>query len=194
MSKTERNATYEDILALPEHVIGELVDGELIVSPRPAPRHARAAGALFSRLSRWFDDGDGGPGGWWIVFEPEIHLQTDILVPDIGGWRRERMPVWPDTSYFELAPDWVCEIASPSRPRYDQLKKLPKYARHHVKYAWIVDPQEQSLEVYRLSNDLYAVVATYGGDEVVRAEPFDAVELALSLLWLPAPNAPAQQS
>src|SRR5258708_27650488 len=161
--------------------MGELVDGQLIVSPRPGPRHARAAGSLFAHLSRWFDDGDGGRGGWWIVFEPEIHLGADVLVPDIAGWRRERMPVWPSTAYFDLAPDWVCEVTSVSRPRFDQVKKLPKYARHGVPHAWIVDPAGESLEIYRLSNELYSLIGAHGGEEVVRPEPFDAVDLPLSI-------------
>jgi len=194
MSRLDRTVSYKDIVALPDHLIGELINGQLIVSPRPTPRHARAAGALFGRLSRWFDDGDGGPGGWWIVFEPEIHLEDEILVPDIAGWRREHMPIWPDTSYFDVTPDWVCEVTSPTRPRFDRLKKLPVYAHHRVEYAWIVDPVEQSLEVYRRSNELYALIDVFGNDEVIRAEPFDAVELPLSHLWIPRLTPPTPQS
>jgi len=184
MSKVEHAATYEDILALPEHLVGELIDGELFASPRPSGRHERAAGRIYMRLRGAFDDGDGGPGGWWIVFEPELHLGRDVLVPDIAGWRRETMPVFPDAAFFDVPPDWVCEVTSPSSTRLDRAKKLPKYARYGVGHAWIVDPVAFILEVYRRAGDVYSLIATHEGADVVRAEPFEAVELSLSALWL----------
>lgn len=187
--QTRRPATFEDLLAVPENLTGEIVDGELYTSPRPAGRHARAESALISLLFRAFDDGVGGPGGWWIVVEPELHLGKDALVPDIGGWRRERVPDFPETSGSEIAPDWICEVISPSTGRLDRLRKLPAYARHRIPYAWIVDPILRTLEVFRLEGAGWTLSSTHGLDEVVRAEPFEAIEIPLASLWLP--EAPA---
>ncbi|MGE0682703.1 MAG: Uma2 family endonuclease, partial [Candidatus Binatia bacterium] len=116
MNPAQRRATYEDLLKVPDILIAEILDGELITSPRPASPHARAASVLIQDVGP-FDrqtGGPGGPGGWWILFEPELHLDADILVPDLAGWRRERMPVLRDMPYFAQAPDWVCEVVSPS--------------------------------------------------------------------------------
>jgi Uma2 family endonuclease len=192
MRPREREATYDDILALPEHVVGEIVEGELFVSPRPASPHAFAALRLAAWLERFFDRGDGGPGGWWILIEPELHLGPDILVPDLAGWRRIRMPVLLDVPYFTLAPDWVCEIVSPSTTRLDRFLKLPRYAAHRIPYAWILDPIARGLEVYRLDGERFSLHETYEGERKILAEPFDAVELDLSSLWLP--TAPTEQS
>jgi Uma2 family endonuclease len=183
----KKPATYEDLFALPEHVVGEILDGELIVSPRPASRHARASSVLGGKLMPPFDSGDGGPGGWWIIFEPELHLGRDIMVPDLAGWCRERMPEYPDVTYFELAPDWICEVASPSSARIDRMRKLPKYATYGVEFAWIVDPVARSFEVYRLVNGSWLMVGVQDvekpDDEKVRAVPFDAIEINLAHLW-----------
>ncbi len=180
----ERPATYEDLLKVPEHLVAEIVDGELYASPRPAFRHARASSKLTSQLDRLFDEGDGGPGGWWIVPEPELHLSRDVLVPDIAGWRRERVPVFPDVAACDIAPDWVCEIVSPGTSKLDRTLKLPRYARYDVSYAWIVDPFAKTLEVYRREGDLFALIDAHSDDAVVRAEPFDACELNLGALWI----------
>ncbi len=190
MSVVARVATYDDILALPENVVGEIIDGELFVSPRPGPPHIRATSRLGAWLMRYFDEGDGGPGGWWIMDEPELRLGEDVLVPDIAGWRRERMPVFPETANFEITPDFVCEAVSPSSTRLDRFLKLPRYARHRVPYAWILDPLARGLEVYRLEGDRFSLIETFEGDGAVRAEPYDAVELSLLYLWLPTPPAP----
>jgi Uma2 family endonuclease len=178
-----RLATYDDIVALPENVVGEILGGELHVHPRPASPHALAATALGEELGPPFKRSRGGPGGWVLLFEPELHLRADVVVPDLAGWRRERMPVVPDTVGFTLAPDWVCEVVSPSTGRVDRVKKRPIYARERVTHLWLVDPLARTLEVFRLTDDVYAVVATHGDDEVVRAEPFDAIELDLAVLW-----------
>lgn len=185
----ERPATYEDLLKVPDHLIAEIVDGDLFTSPRPAPPHARAAGRLFSWLDRHFDEGDGGPGGWWIIFEPELHLESDVLVPDIAGWRRERVPIFPDSAAVTIAPDWVCETISKSTERLDRYRKLPVYARNRIEWAWILNPLSFGLEVYKLTGDRYLLSATFEGENVVRAEPFEAVELPLSRLWLTPPAA-----
>ncbi len=178
-----RSATYDDLLALPENVTGEILDGELIVQPRPASPHAVAASILGVDLGGPFHRGRGGPGGWVILDEPELHLRDDVLVPDLAGWRRARMPVIPDAAAFDLAPDWVGEILSPTTARIDRVKKRPLYARERVRHLWLIDPSERTLEVFRLEGELYAVVATYEGDAPVRAEPFDAIELELGALW-----------
>jgi len=180
----KKPATYQDIVDLPEHQVGEIVDGELYVSPRPAARHAKVSSILGMDLGSPFQRGRGGPGGWWIVDEPELHFGQDVLVPDLAGWRRERMPHIPDVPYFELAPDWVCEVLSPSTAKLDVVLKLPRYARAGVKHAWIVDPMNRLLEVFRQEHEQWVLVSTFGGDDKVRAEPFEAVELELADLWL----------
>lgn len=130
-----------------------------------------------------FQFGQGGPGGWWILYEPELHLGADVMVPDLAGWRRERMPVVPDVAAFELAPDWVCEILSPSTASLDRMRKMPRYATAGVGHAWLIDPIARGLEVFRNLDGHWLSVAVFEGTQVVRAEPFDAVELDLGLLW-----------
>jgi len=181
-----RRATYQDIIDLPEHMVGEIVDGELYASPRPASPHAWACSALGQELAPFSRrPGEPGvPGGWWILFEPELHFATDVLVPDLAGWRHERMPKVPNVAYFELAPDWVCEVVSPTTGRLDRVRKMPVYAREHVRHLWLVDPILRTLEVYRLEGTRWVVASTHGGPEQVRAEPFEAVELDLSRWWL----------
>jgi Uma2 family endonuclease len=181
-----RRATYQDIVDLPENVVGEIVDGELFASPRPATPHARAASVIGQDLGPFDRDPDspGKPGGWWIFFEPELHFGPDVLVPDLAGWRRERMPRIPNVSYFELAPDWVCEVVSPSTGRLDRVQKVPIYAREQVRHLWLVDPILRTIEVYRLDGSRWAVVSTHGGHATARIEPFDATLLDLSRWWL----------
>ncbi|WP_437501103.1 Uma2 family endonuclease [Sorangium sp. So ce1099] len=186
-----RRATYADLEAVPPNKVAELVRGSLHVFPRPAPRHARASSGLGAELTGPFDHGKGGPGGWWILDEPELHFpdpeaagEIDALVPDLAGWRRERMPELPETAYFALAPDWVCEVLSPSTASFDRDEKMPVYAREGVRYAWIVDPIARTLEVYVLGQDRRWGSAVVHRDAAhVRVEPFDAIELDLSVLW-----------
>lgn len=178
-----RPATYDDILALPDHVVGEIIDGELVVTPRPAPRHAEAASSLGGILIPPFRFGDGGPGGWRILDEPELHLGEHVLVPDLAGWRLERMPSLPDEAFFTIAPDWVCEVLSPGTSRMDRTRKLPIYARVGVPYLWLVDPLLETLEVYSLQDGRWVLLGTHGGDEAVRVKPFDEVVINLSRLW-----------
>ena len=179
-----REATYGDLVALPDDVVGQIVEGELHAAPRPAIDHQRASSILGSDLVNPFDRGRGGPGGWWIVDEPELHLGGNVLVPDLAGWRRERLPALPREAFFTLAPDWVCEVLSPATARLDRLKKLAIYAREGIGHAWIVDPALETLEVFRRQAEAWLLVLTAGGDEVVRAEPFDAIELSLTGLWI----------
>jgi len=185
-----RVATYEDVLAAPPHKVAEVVAGELHLSPRPAAPHAVAATAIAEELGPPFKRGRGGPGGWILLLEPELHLGRDILVPDLGGWRRERMPTIPDAAYFTLAPDWVCEVLSPSTTRLDRTGKLPIYAREGVRHAWLVEPRARTLEVFRLESERWSLLGTWADDAKVRAEPFDAIELDLSILWADVERAP----
>lgn len=180
---SRRPATYDDLVAVPDHLVAEIIDGELYTSPRPAPRHAVAASTLLSLLHGPFDLGRGGPGRWRILFEPELHLAADVLVPDIAAWRRERLPHLPDAAYFSLRPDWVCEVQSPSTTALDRGKKLRVYAREDVEHAWMVDPVAETLEVLRLETGLWTIVGTYVGQDVVHPEPFQSLGLELRLLW-----------
>ena len=179
-----KRATYDDVIAAPEHMVAELIDGELLLQPRPAKPHAAASAALGEELGPPFKRGRGGPGGWILLDEPELHFGEDVLVPDLAGWRRERMPaIVADEAYFTLAPDWVCEVLSPKTARTDRALKLPIYARVGVGHAWLVDPVARILEVLRVENGRWSILATHRDEENVRAEPFDAIELALSILW-----------
>ncbi len=178
----KRDATYEDLLAVPDHLIAEIIRGTLHTMPRPAGFHSMVSSSLGGEL-HGFGRGRGGPGGWQLLDEPELHLGAEILVPDLAGWRKERMPQVPDVAYFTLAPDWVCEVLSPSTAAMDRAEKLPIYAEHQVGFAWLIDPRVQTLEVFRLDGATYRLVKTWRGAEQARAEPFDAIELALSQLW-----------
>jgi Uma2 family endonuclease len=176
-------ATYEDLLAAPEQMVAEILDGDLHTSPRPAPRHADASAGLGGALRGPFDRGRGGPGGWRILGEPELHLGRDVIVPDLAGWRRERLPRLPDEAHIAMAPDWVCEVLSPSTAALDRVKKLAIYARESVSHAWLVDPLAQTLEVFRLDDGRWTLVGTWAGADNIRAEPFEALDLDLTLLW-----------
>jgi len=177
-------------MQVPDNLVAEIIDGELIASPRPASPHALAASAIGGRLFDRFNGPPGGgdaPGGWWILDEPELHLGDDVLVPDIAGWRRERMPALPNLVGFTLAPDWVCEVISPSTGRIDRSRKMAIYAREGVRHLWLVDPTPRTLEVYRLEGTSWIVAGMYGGDDTLRVEPFEAVDVAL-VRWWPEPT------
>jgi len=178
-----RPATYEDVLALPENIVGEIIHGTLIANPRPAAPHASVASNLGGELHNPFRRGKGGPGGWVLLDEPEVHTHGHVLVPDLAGWRRERMPEVPNTAAIELAPDWVCEVLSPSTEAIDRADKVPIYAVARVAHVWLVDPIAHTLEVMRLDGETYRMIATWRDAAVVRAEPFDAIELELVSLW-----------
>jgi Uma2 family endonuclease len=182
-ARTRRPATYEDLLAVPDHLIAEILDGELHTTPRPALPHAVVTSHLSGDLESPFVKGRGGPGGWWILYEPEIHLANDILVPDLAGSRRERLPQVPRTAYMTLSPDWVCETLSPSTESIDRGKKLRIYAREGVRHVWLINPDTETIEVFRLEKDRWLLLDTYAGDISARLEPFDAIELELWWLW-----------
>ena len=182
-----KRATYEDVWRVPAHKVAELVDGVLHTHPRPAAKHARAASRLGMELGPPFDNGDDGPGDWIILDEPELHFAEDIVVPDLAGWRKQRMPTLPDVAFFELPPDWICEVLSHSTAAFDRSEKLPIYAREGVKHAWLIDPSLQTLEVLdphtARNAPRWQLLHTFQGQDAVRAEPFDALPLRLDRLW-----------
>lgn len=178
-----KEATYDDLFSIPEHHVGQIVEGVLYSHPRPASPHTLVTSVLGNDLGSPFHRGRGGPGGWVILDEPELHFQRDVLVPDLAGWRRERMPAMPEVPYFTLAPDWICEVLLPSTAQLDRVKKLPVYAREGVKHAWLVDPDAKTLEGFELRDGVYALVQLASEAETGRYVPFDAIELELGALW-----------
>lgn len=181
----KKRATYEDLYRIPENMTGEIIDGELIAHPRPSRKHVRTASALGYKLGPSYDFGEGdGPGGWIILVEPEIQLGENTVVPDLSGWRRQRFPVEEETNSISVAPDWVCEILSPSTYRLDKTKKMPIYADHGVGYLWLMDPVAMTLDVFRLGGGLWVLLGSSAENDKVRAEPFQEVEINLGDLWL----------
>ena len=176
-------ATYQDVLDAPAHRVAEIVDGTLHTYPRPASLHVRAGSALGVKVGGPFDYNPGGPGGWWILDEPELHLAEDIVVPDLAGWRRERMAELPDTAYFTIAPDWVCEVLSASTRKHDLCGKRPIYAREGVAHLWLVDPVDRTLEAFELHDGQWVLIATVADDDPVCIRPFDAITFSLGDLW-----------
>ncbi len=186
MSAPRRKATYDDLCAVPEHFVAEIVGGELVTSPRPRPRHSHTTSAIGAQLFDPFNRPPGDPtglGGWWILIEPELHLGEDVLVPDIGGWRRSRMAMLPEPVGIRLAPDWVCEVLSPSTSRLDRQRKMPIYARERIAHCWLVDPLTRTLEVHRLDDGRWMLASTHRDDERLRIAPFELVELDLARWW-----------
>ena len=180
----KRPATYADIEAAPEHLIAEIIDGELVTHPRPSPRHGGTAFALSIRLGEPFQlGGGGGPGGWIFFVEPEISFGQHLLVPDIAGWRREHLTAYPEKNYFTTAPDWVCEVLSGSTEKRDRSVKKRIYAAGGVGHFWLIDPRLQLLEVFELRDGLWTDVGTWNSDDEVRAPPFDAISFSLADLW-----------
>lgn len=182
-AQLSHRATYQDVLDAPHHKVAEIVDGTLHMSPRPASRHALASSGLGASIAPPYDYGLGGPGGWWIIDEPELHLGEDILVPDLVGWRREQMPEYPDVAYFTMVPDWTCEVLSPSTRTLDQGMKRAIYAREGVSHLWFVDPDARTLEAFELREGRWLLLETLMGDVPVSLPPFDQTSFSLSDLW-----------
>lgn len=178
-----KNATYQDLLSVPPHLTAEIIGGTLHTQPRPTSRHALASSSVGGELFGPFHRGKGGPGGWIILDEPELHLGHDVLVPDLAGWRRERMPEVPEAPFFELAPDWVCEVLSPSTEKIDRADKIPIYLRERYSHLWLVQPLTQTLEIYRLDGATFRLTGTFKDDAQILAEPFDALPFDLGSLW-----------
>ena len=180
-----RKAVYQDVLDAPPHKVAEIIDGELYAQPRPAMPHALAGGTLYLKVGNSFSHGHGpgGPGGWWIVYEPELHLGDDVIVPDLAGWRQARMPQYPVTAHIKLAPDWACEVLSPSTRKLDLTKKRRIYAREGVKWLWFVDPDSRTLEALELRDGRWAQIAVLTDDDAVSLPPFEAAKFSLALLW-----------
>ena len=176
-------ATYEDLLAVPREKVAEILNGRLVTQPRPRLRHAMAASSLGGELFYPFHKGKGGPGGWWILDEPELHLGEHVVVPDLAGWRRERMPVVPDRPWHDLAPDWICEVISPSTARYDRLEKRDIYAAQKVPYLWFIDPDTKTLEAFELIEGRWMLLATHANDDEIAVAPFAEVPFNLGSLW-----------
>jgi Uma2 family endonuclease len=176
-------ATYQDVLDAPPTMVAELIGGALHLHPRPASPHARASSVLGGRIGGPFDWNNDGPGGWWIIDEPELHLGEDVLVPDLAGWRRERMPVYPDAAFFELAPDWVCEVLSPGTRRIDLTEKRDLYGAAGVGHLWLVDPAARTLEAFALREGRWLLLDAVRDDAEVRLPPFEAVGFPLGGLW-----------
>jgi Uma2 family endonuclease len=180
---TPHPAIYNDLFGLPPNRVGEIVNGTLYSHPRPAPKHAMSSSALGGNLFPRFHKGDGGPGGWWILDEPELHLSDNVLVPDLAGWRRQRMPALPQAAWFELPPDWVCKILSPGTARLDRVEKMPIYATTGITQLWLIDPELRTLEACENQQGRWVLIATHADQQAVHVAPFDAVALELGWLW-----------
>ena len=176
-------ATYADIEALPPNMVGQILFGVLHAHPRPAPRHGVAAGELQAELTGPFRRGQGGPGGWIFIVEPELHLGPNVVVPDIAGWRRERLTPFPDTAFIETPPDWIAEILAPSTQAIDRTDKLVVYAEFGVGHCWYVDPLASTLEVLVLTSGKWLLAAAFKDNEAVTAPPFEAHTFSLGVLW-----------
>ncbi|MCP3142367.1 Uma2 family endonuclease [Pyxidicoccus xibeiensis] len=194
--KGKKPATYEDIDELPVGGVGEIIADELYASPRPAYGHLRVASRLGALLTLPYEMAQGGPGGWWFLDEPELHFRTHVVVPDLAGWRRERVPEPPEaeTPWLTQAPDWVCEVLSPSTMVKDRVRKLPLYHLEGAAHAWVIDPLSRTLEVFRSTDDGWARAGLHEGDGSVFAEPFGDIPLELGLLWTPEYRARERQS
>jgi Uma2 family endonuclease len=184
-------ATYADLKAVPPHLVAEILFGALVTHPRPVPRHATAQGVIATEVIGPFQLGRGGPGGWIFMIEPELHLGPHVVVPDIAGWRRERLPHLPPTAYIETPPDWVCELLSPSTENTDRGPKRRIYATYGVGYMWLVDATACRLESYVLRDGQWTLHETFDGEDDVKAPPFDVVPFSITALW-PLDSAPAQ--
>jgi Uma2 family endonuclease len=161
----------------------ELLNGVPILSPRPTGKHILIASRLGGILNSLFDRGHGGPGGWWILDEPEILMPSSKCIPDIAGWRKERLPHIPNNYLFEVCPNWVCEVISDGSRKTDRKVKPPIYLKGGVSHLWLIEPESRTLEVLESTPNGWLAVQSFSDDEVVRAKPFDAVELDLFEVW-----------
>jgi Uma2 family endonuclease len=178
-----KKITYEDLYTIPDNMIGQIIDGELVTMPRPSFRHSNVVSVITYEISGPFQRGKGGPGGWIILYEPEICLDENILVPDLAGWKKERLLKPPEENYTTTPPDWICEVLSPGTVRIDRNRKMPVYAKSGIQHAWLIDPIERTLEVYRLEAGRWVLFSVHSENDRVRAEPFQEIEIDLEYLW-----------
>jgi Uma2 family endonuclease len=180
----KKRATYEDLNGIPENMTGEIIDGELWVTPRPSREHVNASSSVGYKIGPPYQFGEGGPGGWIILIESEIKLGENILVPDLAGWRKERFPVGEEHNWISVAPNWVCEVLSPGTLRKDRVTKMSFYLEHAIAYYWLIDPAARTLEVLRFEDGKWVIAGVYEEDDRMRAEPFQEIEINLGDLWL----------
>lgn len=181
----KKKATYDDLYSIPENAVGEIIDGELLVAPRPSRKHTYAASYLDKEIGYPYQFGRGrGPGGWIIIVEPEIALGENILVPDLAGWKREKFPLSEETNWISATPDWVCEVLSPRTVRTDRTRKMKLYGQYGVSHVWLLDPEGETLEVFRLELGCWVLLEVFGGNDMVCVEPFEAIEINLADIWL----------
>lgn len=183
---SKKPTLYDQLIALPDGLTGEIINGQLRTQPRPAWPHILAASRLGAGIEGPYGRGRGGPGGWWIIDGPEVHfvLDQEVMVPDLAGWRQERMPAPPEGHKIQIVPDWVCEIFSPSTKSTDREEKMPLYAHYGVHFAWLVDPKTYTLEAYELVDAKWRPLDIFRDDDTVSAPPFDAIVIRLADLWV----------
>lgn len=180
----KKKAAYDDLFNIPENTTGEIINGELVVTPRPSRKHIYAATALGSVIVPSYQFGrNGGPGGWVIMIEPEIKLGEHTMVPDLAGWKEERFPDEEPHNWISVPPDWACEMLSPGTRRLDRMEKMPIYARYGIPFLWLIDPEDKTLEVYRLKEGEWVVTGLLKDEVRVRAEPFTEIEIDLNDIW-----------
>ncbi len=178
-----QKATYADLQAVPPNRVAELIDGALVTHPRPAPRHATASNSLSGEIGPPFQKGRGGPGGWIFMDEAELHLEPDVVVPAIAGWRREHLSALPETPWIETAPDWVCEVLSPSTASYDRGPKRRIYRDAGVNFLWLLDVEATQLEAFALTANQWLLMGTAGRGEEISLPPFDAISFSFDILF-----------
>lgn len=178
-------ATYADVEAAPDGMVAELLDRALYLHPRPAAPHGRVVFRLGAALADPFDPPDDDPDGWWFAAEPELRLGEHVVVPDLAGWRRARMPVYPRDPAFTMAPDWICEVLSPSTAAIDRGRKRSLYAEQGVGHLWLIDPEARTLEVFKLDAGRWILAAVDTGEASIAAPPFEAAAIDLARLWTP---------
>lgn len=187
-------ATYEDLLAIPDEERAEIIGGRIVALPPPLPRHGRAQRVVGSVIGKRFDDddGQGGPGGWWILPEVDVQLSPhDVVRPDVAGWRRERLPNPWDMRPVDIVPDWICEILSRSNAAHDRVRKRELYARYSVSFYWLLDPMERTLEALRLDANTWQEIGSYGDGSIARIAPFDAIEIDVPRFFPPGAPEPS---